>query len=425
MKVVSAVLAVAILAMVGFVALGPHHEKTAPKQVAEVAAMPQGVTFQIVGGSIAMSVMGAFKGYPVITDSRHRTLYVSDKDPANKSVCTGDCAKDFVPFAAPADAKPSGFWTVVSREDGTKQWARHGKPLYTYSGDKNAGDTKGTGVDPSWHWVLNKAMDGVPLPDGIVTEEIVAAGGQAFVDARGKTIYAYTGDIKSDARTCAQGVDCTAQFRPLIAPQIASKVGEFEAMTRPDGTKQWAYQGLPLYTYDADEIRGDSKGRIADPRWHVALAEKYFQPDNIKVGINVRGVDYLTDASGMTLYARDRFHFQVGGFSLRHGQDGIAQLGQFLNSTMPCADECLKTWTPVAAPADFVPSGYWSVVKRKDGITQWAFQGYALYTYTGDKKPGDETGHDSFDIANGSKLPPIPQNPIDAVAALYWREVFP
>jgi predicted lipoprotein with Yx(FWY)xxD motif len=425
MKIVTGLLVAAILAMVAFVVVGPRQQQsTQPQATAEVAVMPAGITFQIVGGQVGMSVMGAFKGYPVITNEKHRTIYVSDKDEANKINCTGDCAKDFVPLAAPVDAKPSGFWNVVTRGDGTKQWSRHGKPLYTYAGDKNAGDVKGASVE-SWHWVLNKAMDGTPLPDGIVTDEIIAAGGQVFVDARGKTIYAFTGDIKADSRPCAPGAtDCADQFRPLVAPQLATKLGDFTAMTRPDGTKQWAYQSHPLYTYDGDAIRGESNGRVVDPRWQVALAEKYFQPEGIKIGINVRGVDYLTDANGMTVYARDRFHFQVGGFSLRHGQDGIPQLGQFLG-TSTCTGDCLKTWIPVAAPADFKPSGYWSVFKRKDGTAQWGFQGYALYTYTNDKKPGDETGHDSFDISLGKTLPAVPQNPIDAVAALYWREVMP
>jgi Secreted repeat of unknown function len=64
-------------------------------------------------------------------------------------------------------------------------------------------------------------------------------------------------------------------------------------------------------------------------------------------------------------------------------------------------------------------------MKRKDGGAQWAYLGYALYTYNGDQKPGDETAQDDFDISLGKTLPPIPQNPIDAVSALYWREVQP
>ena len=425
MRLVTAGLGVATLALVGFLAsqsmMHPVEKKVS---VAETSVMPQGITFQIVAAQSAMSAMGAFKGYPVITSEKHRTIYTSDADTTpGKSSCTGDCVKDWVPLAAPADAKASGFWGVITRDDGSKQWTRHDKPLYTYAQDKNAGDIKGASVE-GWHWVLNNAMYGVTLPEGIVTEEMVAAGGQAFVDPKQRTIYAFSGDIKDDKVKCAQGATCDNGFSPLLAPQLATKLGDFTAISRPDGTRQWAYQAEPLYTYDGDAEHGDSKGRIVDPRFHVALAEKYFQPDDVKFGINVRGMDYLTDAKGMTVYARDRFHFQVGGFSLRGGQAGVPQLGQFLG-TSTCTGDCLKTWVPVVAADDAKPSGYWSIMKRKEGGSQWAYMGYAVYTYTGDQKPGDETAHDNFDISLGKTLPAIPQNPIDAVSALYWREVLP
>jgi predicted lipoprotein with Yx(FWY)xxD motif len=426
MRLVTAGLSVATLALVGFLAsqavMHPVEKKMAASP--EVSAMPQGVTFQIVAAQNAMSAMGAFKGYPVITNEKHRTIYTSDADTTpGKSSCTGDCAKDWLPLAAPADAKPTGFWGVITRDDGSKQWTRHEKPLYTYAQDKNAGDIKGASVE-GWHWVLNNAMHGVALPEGIVTEEMVAAGGQAFVDPKQRTLYAFSGDIKDDKVKCAPGATCDNGFSPLLAPQLATKLGDFTAISRPDGTRQWAYQSEPLYTYEGDAEHGDSKGRLVDPRFHVALAEKYYQPDDVKFGINVRGMDYLTDAKGMTIYARDRFHFQVGGFSLRGGQAGVPQLGQFLG-TSTCTGDCLKTWIPVVAPDDAKPSGYWSVMKRKEGGAQWAYMGYALYTYTGDQKPGDETAHDNFDISLGKTLPAIPQNPIDAVSALYWREVLP
>ncbi len=423
MKLVIAAVGVVVLAGVGFVATRSMHPVEQKATVAEVSAMPEGITFQIVGGQTAMSAMGAFKGYPVITNEKHRTIYTSDADQPGKSNCTGDCAKDWLPLAAPADAKKSGFWDVVTRDDGSKQWTRHGKPLYTYAQDKNGGDIKGASVE-GWHWVVNNAMYGVALPEGIVTEEMVAAGGQAFVDPKQRTIYAFSGDIKDDKVKCAAGATCNNGFSPLLAPQLATTLGDFKAISRPDGTKQWAYQAEPLYTYDGDAEHGDSTGRIVDPRFHVALAEKYFQPANLKFGINVRGMNYLTDDKGMTAYARDRFHFQVGGFSLRGGQAGVPQLGQFLG-TSTCTGDCLKTWTPVVAPEDAKASGYWSVMKRKDGPAQWAYMGYAVYTYTGDQKPGDETAHDNFDISLGKTLPAIPQNPIDAVSALYWREVLP
>ena len=310
----------------------------------------------------------------------------------------------------------------MTRDDGTKQWAIHGKPLYTYVEDKKPGDYKGNSVE-GWHFVLNQAMAGIKLPDGISTAEIVAAGGQAFVDAHAHTLYVFNGDLKSDTTACAAGAECVNHWLPVLAAELANPVGDFAVVSRPDGTKQWAYQGQPLYTFDGDLEKGDSNGRAADSRWRVALAERYFQPANIRVGQNIRGMDILTDEKGMTIYARDRQMYNVGGFNLRGGQKGIPQMGKAMGA-LTCPADCAKVYPPVVAPDDAQPAGYWSVAKRQDGTKQWSYNGYALYTYTGDKKPGDETSHDEFDLSLGQILPPTP-SPIDAVSALYWREVNP
>jgi len=89
----------------------------------------------------------------VLTDSKGMTLYTFDKDTApNKSVCNGPCAQNWPPLAAAADAKPMGAWTVVTRDDGSKQWAYKGKPLYTFAKDKSPGDTMGDGfLNNAWH----------------------------------------------------------------------------------------------------------------------------------------------------------------------------------------------------------------------------------------------------------------------------------
>jgi predicted lipoprotein with Yx(FWY)xxD motif len=44
------------------------------------------------------------------------------------------------------------------------------------------------------------------------------------------------------------------------------------------------------------------------------------------------------------------------------------------------------------AAADAQPSGEWTVVKRDDGSSQWAYKGRPLYTWAKDTKPGDRTG---------------------------------
>jgi len=80
------------------------------------------------------------------------TLYVFDRDMANsgKSVCNGGCATNWPPLIAPAGAQPIGSWSVVTRDDGSKQWAYQGKPLYYWLKDGKPGDATGDGVGNAW-----------------------------------------------------------------------------------------------------------------------------------------------------------------------------------------------------------------------------------------------------------------------------------
>jgi predicted lipoprotein with Yx(FWY)xxD motif len=81
------------------------------------------------------------------------TLYTLDRDVANsgKSVCNGACATNWPPLMAKANAVPIGAYTVVTRDDGMKQWAAKGKPLYYWVKDTKPGDTTGDGVQGVWH----------------------------------------------------------------------------------------------------------------------------------------------------------------------------------------------------------------------------------------------------------------------------------
>ncbi len=81
------------------------------------------------------------------------TLYTFDRDAAGsgKSVCNGPCATNWPPLMAKAGAGNSGNWTVVTRDDGSKQWAYKGKPVYYWIKDTKAGDRTGDGVMNVWH----------------------------------------------------------------------------------------------------------------------------------------------------------------------------------------------------------------------------------------------------------------------------------
>ena len=106
------------------------------------------------GGALAQSaepakVADTAKG-KVLADARGMTLYTFDRDSAGASNCTGQCAQNWPPLLAPADAKPMGSWTVITRPDGGKQWAYKGKPLYGWARDGKPGDVTGDGVNNVW-----------------------------------------------------------------------------------------------------------------------------------------------------------------------------------------------------------------------------------------------------------------------------------
>jgi predicted lipoprotein with Yx(FWY)xxD motif len=85
------------------------------------------------------------------TDAKGMTLYTFDRDAGGKSACNGPCATNWPPLTAAGDAKDSGDWTIVTRDDGSKQYAYKGKPLYTWSKDAKPGDKTGDGVNNVWH----------------------------------------------------------------------------------------------------------------------------------------------------------------------------------------------------------------------------------------------------------------------------------
>jgi predicted lipoprotein with Yx(FWY)xxD motif len=80
------------------------------------------------------------------------TLYTFAKDPAGagKSLCVAQCAANWPPLAAAAGDAASGDWSVITRDDGSKQWAYKGKPLYYWTKDQKPGDRTGDGFRNVW-----------------------------------------------------------------------------------------------------------------------------------------------------------------------------------------------------------------------------------------------------------------------------------
>jgi predicted lipoprotein with Yx(FWY)xxD motif len=103
----------------------------------------------------------------VLVDAEGATLYVFLQDADGKSNCADACAQTWPPLEA--DGEPAGGEGIdsdelgtIERDDGTSQVTYHDRPLYTYSGDTESGDTKGQGVGGNWYVV---GADGEPIED--------------------------------------------------------------------------------------------------------------------------------------------------------------------------------------------------------------------------------------------------------------------
>jgi predicted lipoprotein with Yx(FWY)xxD motif len=419
---------------------------------------PAGVTAQPLGKGQGYDLSKTTASYEqrgkiAFADLRGLTLYTWAKDPVGKSLCLGECAKMFVPFTAPRSAKPVAGWSVVKRSDGSRQWAYQGKPLYTYVKDVDPGavggdspanygglrrNGLGTWVGGGYRGSLRgKAADIAPLPEGwapallfplgdlqappgIAVREVAEAAAFALVDVRGHTLY-----VQSSKATCNDPV-CAA-FEPLVPPSLAQPIGDFTIVQGADGTGQWAYKGQKLFTYPGDLAPSYANGDGIDARFAVAAVKRYYMPDGARLVTTAGRGKVLATRDGQTLYRRDGFIFQSGGgHGLRRGQPPRPAVGRDLGTDPRCTD-CLAHWHPYLAPADAQPQGFWDIATRADGKKQWVYQGYALWTFDGDKKPGDINGNDTYEIVvrDDPKASADVGTPMDGIASLLWAAAIP
>ena len=114
------------------------------------------LVFALVASSF--TALSAYAASPVmvadgmLTGSNGMTLYTFDKDADGKSMCNGPCATNWPPLYATDSDKASGDYGIIVRDDGKKQWALKGKPLYYWSKDQKPGDKTGDGfLNNAWH----------------------------------------------------------------------------------------------------------------------------------------------------------------------------------------------------------------------------------------------------------------------------------
>ena len=91
--------------------------------------------------------------------------------------------------------------------------------------------------------------------------------GKALVDGKGMTLYVFDRDTAGTSNCSGQ---CVTNWPPLAAAADAKPSGQWTIIARGDGGKQWAYKGMPLYTFKKDAKPGDVGGDGLNNVWHIA-----------------------------------------------------------------------------------------------------------------------------------------------------------
>ena len=94
-------------------------------------------------------------------------IYVYDGDTLNHSNCDIGCIGPWSPVLAtdPNQGNLSHDWTLITRKDGTKQWAYRGRPIYTHYSDSANVVTGDMEENGKWHHIEpNNNGELVPFP---------------------------------------------------------------------------------------------------------------------------------------------------------------------------------------------------------------------------------------------------------------------
>ena len=103
--------------------------------------------------------------------------------------------------------------------------------------------------------------------------------GSYLTNATGFTLYTFSRDTQnSGTSACTAG--CTAKWPAFYAANLTLPSGlsasSFTVITRPDGSKQLAYDGWPLYYFINDMTAGETNGQGVGNVWYACTVPTPF-----------------------------------------------------------------------------------------------------------------------------------------------------
>ncbi|NQW21961.1 MAG: DNRLRE domain-containing protein [SAR202 cluster bacterium] len=319
-----------------------------------------------------------------LVDSDGMTLYLYTKDERNVSNCSGGCADAWPPLLVDGDpvageGLDAERLLAIKRADGSSQVTYNGKPLYYYAADAKPGDVVGQDKGDVWFLV---SPDGGPIrTSAAVNATDSGTLGTILTDPSGNVLYLYTKDERSVSNCSGR---CALAWPPLLTvgdptPGEGLSADRIGVISRGDGAKQVTYNGWPLYYYDKDEKPGDAIGQDRGDVWFVVTTDGGAVYTNAPVNATENGAlgSILTDAAGRSLYLYTKDERNVSN----------------------CSGGCALAWPPLITVEDPVPgeglaADRIGTTARADGSKQVTYNGWPLYYYAPDEKPGDAIGQD-------------------------------
>ncbi|MFD9268348.1 SCO0930 family lipoprotein [Streptomyces goshikiensis] len=241
--------------------------------------------------------------------------------------------------------------------------------------------------------------------------------GSFLADSSGRTLYRFDKDTAKPPKSNCEG-DCEKTWPVVAAGDATAAAGMDPALlgevVRGDGTKQLTIAGWPAYRFGKDAKAGDVNGQGVGGVWfafapdgkkaskaeapaasaapkasaapeapkapeapaapEAPKAPAEGQDGRLSVAKDPKLGDHVVDGKGMTVY--------------RFKPDTAWPM------VSKCTGDCLAKW-PAVAPAEkgegIIEKNY-LVLDRPDGKKQQTVNCWPVYTFSGDKQPGDING---------------------------------
>jgi len=354
---------------------------------------------------------------PVPDDSLHilQRIYLE--------VRTATCADQNQPFIAAADAQPVGDWKIIETADGLRQWTYQGLAVHlsrrnVLPGDVNENVIPGLAVRRTYAIPLEAPL---LLPPGMKATYLRGSG--VIVRSRDdKPLYTLDASrgrgLLQKASYGKDGVGLSMKdWSPVGAGDLSKNIGPWKPVVQAGGSTGWSYRGQTVYTYERDHELRDIHGTLVEGAELVVLHAPPPKPPGLTVQLTLLGPSYA-DAAGMTLYS---FACVTNAPPGNAGRDKVLSCDHWTDPPIFreqfCAgpERCGELWAPLVAPADASPrGGLWSVAvipdpvkypmrwAQVDGVAEktpgavkiYTYLGRPIYTYKGDRAPGEIWGED-------------------------------